>query len=134
MDYKSQAKPGRLDKIDYLQDPYHEGYKIQMDFYAYLLLGMGFKLDATSYFLVCNAKRDDEVFDKTLNFDEYLVPYFWNINWIESKLEEMISVMNSTDIPKSNLSCKNCAYSEQYAKTIYKEINLDKSEIQGSLF
>ena len=105
-----------------------------MDFYAYLLLGMGFKLDSTSYFLVCNAKRDDEGFDKTLNFDEYLVPYFWNINWIENKLEEMINVMNSTDIPKSNLSCKNCAYSEQYAKTIYKEINLDKSEIQGSLF
>ena len=134
VDYKSQAKLGRLDKINYLQDPYHEGYKIQMDFYAYLLLGMGFKLDATSYFLVCNAKRDDEVFDKTLNFDEYLVPYFWNINWIENKLEEMINVMNSTEIPKSNLSCKNCAYSEQYAKTIYREINLDKSEIQGSLF
>ena len=134
VDYKSQAKLGRLDKINYLKDPYHEGYKIQMDFYAYLLLGMGFKLDATSYFLVCNAKRDDEVFDKTLNFDEYLVPYFWNINWIENKLEEMINVMNSTEIPKSNLSCKNCAYSEQYAKTIYREINLDKSEIQGSLF
>jgi len=46
----------------------------------------------------------------------------------------MINIMNSPDIPKSNLSCKNCAYSEQYAKTIYKEINLDKSEIQGSLF
>ena len=105
-----------------------------MDFYAYLLLGMGFKLDATSYFLVCNAKRDDEVFDKTLNFDEYLVPYFWNIKWIEKKLEEMINVMNSAEIPKSNLSCKNCAYSEQYAKTIYKEINLDKIDIQGSLF
>ena len=134
VDYKSQAKLGRLDKINYLKDPYHEGYKIQMDFYAYLLLGMGFKLDATSYFLVCNAKRDDEVFDKTLNFDEYLVPYFWNINWIENKLEEMINVMNSTEIPKSNLSCKNCAYSEQYAKTIYREINHDKSEIQGSLF
>ena len=134
VDYKSQAKLGRLDKINYLKDPYHEGYKIQMDFYAYLLLGMGFKLDATSYFLVCNAKRDDEVFDKTLNFDEYLVPYFWNINWIENKLEEMINVMNSTEIPKSNLSCKNCAYSEQYAKTIYREISLDKSPIQGSLF
>ena len=69
-----------------------------------------------------------------MNFDEYLVPYFWNINWIENKLEEMINVMNSSEIPKSNSSCKNCAYSEQYAKTIYAGVNLDKSEIQGSLF
>ena len=134
VDYKSQAKLGRLDKINYLQDPYHEGYKIQMDFYAYLLLGMGFELDPTSYFLVCNAKRDDDSFDKTLNFDEYLVPYLWNVDWLENKIEEMLNVMNSQEIPESNVSCKNCAYSEQYAKTIYTEINSDKREIQGNLF
>ena len=134
VDYKSQAKHGRLDKINYLQDPYHEGYKIQMDFYAYLILGMGFELDATSYFLVCNAKRDDEGFEKTLNFDEYLVPYLWNIDWIENKLEEMVNVMNSEEIPKSNSSCKNCAYAEQYAKNLYPQINFDDNEIQGNLF
>ena len=134
VDYKSQAKYGRVDKIEYLEDPYHEGYKIQMDFYAYLLLGMGFKLDATSYFLVCNAKRDDEGFEKSLNFDEYLVPYLWNVDWIESKLEEMIKVMNSYEIPQSNLSCKNCAYADQYAKILHSKINSDKSEIQGNLF
>tara|TARA_B100000900_G_scaffold408838_1_gene423749 strand:+ start:51 stop:911 length:861 start_codon:yes stop_codon:yes gene_type:complete len=134
VDYKSQAKLGRVDKINYLEDPYHDGYKIQMDFYAYLLLGMGFKLDSMSYFLVCNAKRDDDRFDKTLNFDEYLIPYRWNIDWIEKKLEEMIHIMNSFDVPPSNLSCKNCAYSEQYAKTIYKEINSDNNDIQGTLF
>ena len=105
-----------------------------MDFYAYLLLGMGFELDSTSYFLVCNAKRDDDSFDKTLNFDEYLVPYLWNVDWLENKIEEMLNVMNSQEIPESNVSCKNCAYSEQYAKTIYTEINSDKREIQGNLF
>ena len=134
VDYKSQAKLGRVDKINYLEDPYHDGYKIQMDFYAYLLLGMGFKLDSMSYFLVCNAKRDDDRFDKTLNFDEYLIPYRWNIDWIEKKIEEMIHVMNSFDVPPSNQSCKNCAYSEQYAKTIYKEINSDNNDMQGTLF
>ena len=35
VDYKSQAKNERLEKKDYLEDPYHEGYKIQMDFYAF---------------------------------------------------------------------------------------------------
>ena len=36
VDYKSQAKRGGVDAKEYLADPYHEGYKIQMDFYGYL--------------------------------------------------------------------------------------------------
>ena len=60
VDYKSQAKNGRVDKKDYLEDPFHETYKIQMDFYAYLLSGMGFSVHPISYFLVCNAKRDED--------------------------------------------------------------------------
>ena len=134
VDYKSQAKLGRLDKQDYLDDPYHEAYKIQMDFYAYLLFGMGFDVHQTSYFLVCNAKRDEQQFNKRMNFDEYLVPYKWNIDWIENKIDEMVNLMNNSQMPESNLSCKNCAYSEQYAKLICNEMNEDNVEIQGSLF
>ena len=134
VDYKSQAKLGRVDKQDYLEDPYHEAYKIQMDFYAYLLSGMGFDVHQTSYFLVCNAKRDDLEFQKRMNFDEYLVPYTWNIDWIENKIDEMVSLMNSRQVPEQNFSCKNCAYSEQYAKIISNDFKEDKVEIQGSLF
>ena len=134
VDYKSQAKLGRVDKQDYLEDPYHEAYKIQMDFYAYLLSGMGFDVHQTSYFLVCNAKRDDQEFKKRMNFDEYLVPYNWNIDWIDNKIDEMVNVMNDKQVPEQNLSCKNCAYSEQYAKIISNDFKEDKVEIQGSLF
>ena len=134
VDYKSQAKLGRVDKQDYLKDPYHKAYKIQMDFYAYLLSGMGFDVHQTSYFLVCNAKRDDQEFKKRMNFDEYLVPYNWNIDWIDNKIDEMINVMNCKQVPEQNLSCKNCAYSEQYAKVINNDFKEDKVEIQGSLF
>ena len=134
VDYKSQAKLGRVDKQDYLEDPYHEAYKIQMDFYAYLLSGMGFDVHQTSYFLVCNAKRDDQEFKKRMNFDEYLVPYNWNIDWIDNKIDEMINLMNCKQVPEQNLSCKNCAYSEQYAKVINNDFKEDKVEIQGSLF
>ena len=134
VDYKSQAKLGRVDKQDYLEDPYHEAYKIQMDFYAYLLSGMGFDVHQTSYFLVCNAKRDDQEFKKRMNFDEYLVPYNWNIDWIDNKIDEMVNVMNDKQVPEQNLSCKNCAYSEQYAKVINNDFKEDKVEIQGSLF
>ena len=134
VDYKSQAKLGRLDKQDYLEDPYHQGYKIQMDFYAYLLIGMGFDVHQTSYFLVCNAKRDQQEFKKRMNFDEYLVPYNWNIDWIENKVDEMVDLMNSCQLPSQNLSCKNCAYSEQYAKVISNKFKGDSEGIQGSLF
>ncbi len=129
VDYKSQAKYGKVDKLDYLEDPYHESYKIQMDFYAYLLSGMGFDIHKTSYFLVCNARRDEKNFNKTMKFDEYIIPYNWRINWIENRLDEMIELINQNEIPKPNSSCKNCAYCEQYANTIF-----GAKEVQSNLF
>ena len=129
VDYKSQAKYGKVDKLDYLEDPYHESYKIQMDFYAYLLSGMGFDIHKTSYFLVCNARRDKKNFNKTMKFDEYIIPYNWRIDWIENRLDEMIELINQNEIPKPNSSCKNCAYCEQYANTIF-----GAKEVQSNLF
>ena len=134
VDYKSQAKFGNLDKVDYLEDPYHHNYKIQIDFYAYILQNMGFDINKKAYFLVCNAKRDSNEFNKKMAFDEYLVPYNWDANWIEKEIDKMIQVLNNNNIPESNSSCKNCAYSEQYAKTIYKELDNKNEELQGSLF
>ena len=133
VDYKSQAKNGRLDKKDYLNDPFHDAYKIQMDFYAYLLSGMGFCIQPTSYFLVCNAKRDEDEFNKTMRFDEYLVPYQWRTDWIESQLDAMVKVMNQNKIPASNKSCKNCAYADQYSKIIFSENSIQKEITQGTL-
>ena len=134
VDYKSQAKNGRVDKTDYLDDPYHDGYKVQMDFYAYLLSGMGFDVHQTAYFLVCNAKRNDDGFYKTMNFDEYLIPYKWEIKWIEKTVDNMITLMNQHQIPEPNESCKNCAYSDQYSRAVHpKGIDPDDN-CQGSLF
>tara|TARA_Y100000589_G_C26838727_1_gene501078 strand:- start:99 stop:353 length:255 start_codon:yes stop_codon:yes gene_type:complete len=76
---------------------------------------MGFKVDEISYFLVCNANIEEEEFNKKINFDEFLIPYKWNVDWIEDELEKMLELMNSKQIPKANKACKNCAYAEQYA-------------------
>ena len=134
VDYKSQAKNGLVSKQEYLDDPYHEGYKLQMNFYAYLLKGMGFDVHPTSYFLVCNAKRDDDGFHKTMNFDEYLIPYNWTTDGLEDQLDEMVALMNQHEIPKPNECCKNCAYAEQYAKAIHQVQNPGGQSIQRSLF
>tara|TARA_B100000475_G_scaffold473_1_gene476 strand:+ start:367 stop:576 length:210 start_codon:yes stop_codon:yes gene_type:complete len=69
-----------------------------------------------------------------MNFDEYLVPYEWNADWIENKIDAMVSLMNIDQIPEQNLSCKNCSYSEQYAKLVCNSVKANSEEIQGNLF
>ena len=115
VDYKSQAKKGLVTKDDYLEDPYHASYKIQMDFYAYLLINMGFSVNENAYFLVCNARREKKSFSKIMLFDEYIIPYQWNVDWLEYEIENMVKIMNNNVIPDPNISCKNCAYSDKYS-------------------
>ena len=115
VDYKSQSNPKGVNAGDYWKDPFHMGYKIQMDFYVYLLIKMGFQVKNTSYFLVCNADRHKEGFYGQMFFEEHLIPYNWNIDWIEERIDQMISLMNQDVIPSPNKSCNNCAYSTQYS-------------------
>ena len=121
VDYKSQANSIPVTPEYYLSSVYHEGYKIQMDFYAYLLLEMGFTVSEKSYFLVCNADREANGFNGQMNFSETLIPYQWSSEWIPEKVEGMITLMNQHQVPDPNPSCKNCAYAEQRA-----ELNLKK--------
>ena len=112
-DYKSQANTKELEPNSYLSDPYKEGYKVQMDFYAYLLQQMGFEVEGTAYFLVCNADRMADGFYGEMKFQEVLIPYQWNSDWIHGKVTEMIELMNGSVTPDANPSCKNCAYAHQ---------------------
>ena len=114
-DYKSQANTKELEPNSYLSDPYKEGYKVQMDFYAYLLQQMGFEVEGTAYFLVCNADRTADGFYGEMQFQEVLIPYQWNSDWIHDKVIEMITLLNNNNSPDANQSCKNCAYAQQRA-------------------
>jgi len=60
-------------------------------------------------------------------FEETLVPYKWNSDWIEGQVLEMISLLNSQKIPKSNSSCENCAYAHQRTINETKVVD-DESE------
>ena len=112
-DYKSQANFKPLDPDSYLSDVYHEGYKVQMDFYAFLLKEMGFSVGSTAYFLVCNADGAAEGFFGKMSFSETLIPYEWDTSWIPEQVQMMVNTTNSTSIPNSHPSCKNCAYASQ---------------------
>jgi hypothetical protein len=112
-DYKSQANNKELEPESYLSDVYKEGYKVQMDFYAFLLQQMEFEVEDTAYFLVCNANRQADGFNGKMKFKEVLIPYKWNLDWISEKVAEMIYLLNSHNAPEANPSCKNCAYVRQ---------------------
>ena len=114
-DYKSQANTKSLDAETYLSDAYKDGYKVQMDFYAYLLQQMDFEVEDTAYFLVCNANREADGFNGAMKFQEVIIPYQWNSDWIHGRIIAMIDLMNGNCTPDSNLSCKNCAYARQRA-------------------
>ncbi len=113
VDYKSQANSHQVNTEDYLSNVFHQGYKVQMDFYSYLLTEMGFEVSPTSYFYVCNADRTADSFNSKMNFYETLVPYEWDSSWIEEKVIEMIDLLNSEELPEINSSCENCAYAHQ---------------------
>lgn len=113
VDYKSQATDRAVDASRYLAGWYRQSYKIQLEFYAYLLLNMGYNVSPLGYFYVCNADRKCEGFEGKLSFSETLVPYEWNCEWIEEKVWGMIAVLDSHNLPDSNPSCENCAYAVQ---------------------
>ena len=77
VDYKSQASLKKVTTEGYLQGIYHQGYKIQLDFYAYLLQEMGFQVLDTSYFYVCNGEKNYENFRNILFYlsDNYELNY-----------------------------------------------------------
>ena len=113
VDYKSQANNRPVETESYLASPYHEGYKIQMDFYNYLLNLMGFPVGDTSYFLVVNANRGASGFHGVMEFEETIVPYQHDISWLDEQVQNMMDCMNSDKLPESHLSCENCAYARQ---------------------
>jgi hypothetical protein len=125
-DYKSQHKKQGVSQDTYFNEPYKEGYQWQLDYYAYILRGMGYKVSSDAYFYICNAKEVDEGFHGKMLFDEVLIYYKIKTNYLESKIQKMIDTMNSENIPDSHESCENCAYARQRSV-------IDKMEVKKNV-
>ena len=113
IDYKSQANSNPVETESYLAAVHHQGYKIQLDFYAYLLHNMGYKVAPYGYFYVCNADKSASAFNGQLLFEETLVPYKLNFEWVDSQIVALLKLLKSEEMPDSNPSCENCAYARQ---------------------
>ena len=112
-DYKSQHKKDGVSQETYFDDPYKDSYKRQLDYYAYLLNGMGYKVSSDAYLYICNAKEIDEGFHGKMLFDEVLIHYKIKTDYLETEIQKMINTMNAENIPNSHESCENCAYARQ---------------------
>jgi hypothetical protein len=110
VDYKAQSKTKEKKIKDYLKDPYHEGYKRQLDFYRYLFEKNGFKVQTTGYFLVYNATLERDSFDNELEFTFDLIPYETDSSYIEKEVKKMKKLMDSDQIPPLNKFCQECNY------------------------
>ena len=39
--------------------------------------------------------------------------FYWDSSWIPAKLEELLNVVNSDELPNANISCEQCAYARE---------------------
>ena len=80
---------------------------------------MGFEVSSKTFFVVCNAKKNLDKFDFSMQFDVKLIEYEVDISWVEEKIIEMKRVLDSETLPNPNPCCMNCAYTFVFNQ-IYK--------------
>ncbi len=106
VDYKSTS-------TDYpitLDSKFKEGYKKQIEVYQWIFKRLGFNVSKTGYFLFANAIKDKEGFNYKLEFENSIIPYVANDEWIEPIIFEIKKCLESDKIPASNKNCQYCAY------------------------
>ena len=115
VDYKSQASNEDVSQDTYFQKWHHDGYKTQLNFYAYIMKNMKLEFDISedSYLYVVNGLEFEKGFMGQIQFSETLIHHKIKTDYLEDKIQKMIDTMNSTKIPEGHESCKNCAYARQ---------------------
>ena len=109
-DYKATAKRnGVPDNI--LETEFYTGYKIQLDFYAWLFKKNDFDISADSYFLFFNGSYDKKDFKNVMDFDPKFIYYKNDTSWIDKEVSNMKSLLDSKNIPDYTAGCKFCDYS-----------------------
>ena len=106
VDYKATSKAGEIN----LDADWQISYKRQMEIYQWLFRQNGFQVSPTGYFVYCNGKKDVPEFGECLKFEISVIPYLGNDTWVEQKLLEIHSTLNTEKPPESNPSCSLCSY------------------------
>ena len=115
VDYKATSNK---ESIYELNNTWHNAYRRQMDIYQWLLIQNENAVSEVSYFLYCNAKKEDIDFNNNLNFEMTLIPYKADPSWIENKIYDIKNCLDSSNIPEASMKCDYCKYIQSYNSEI----------------
>ena len=127
VDYKSTAvsRFERRDEVN-LDGFYKQGYKRQMDMYAWIGKQKGLPISDIAYFLYVDGQSCDgtgKPYDgmfldqgsPQLKFQPTLIPYEANDSWVESTLIDIKELLESESQPQHSEGCEFGAYLDQVA-------------------
>ena len=75
-----------------------------------------YEISSDSYLYVVNGLDVEEGFNAKIKFSETLIHHEIKTDYLDDEIQNMIDVINSTNVPQGNKSCKNCAYARQRSK------------------
>lgn len=107
VDYKATSKK---EKIIELNVGWQNGYKRQMEIYQWLFRKNGYSVANQGYFVYCNGKKENAMFNNKLEFDVTLIPYIGNDVWVEKIIFAAHRCLNQNIPPLSNRQCDYCNY------------------------
>ena len=108
VDYKSTSTTKEIDLND--GTPWKAGYKRQMEIYQWLLRQSGFTVSNTGYFVYVNADTSQDAFDAKLVFDEQLIAYEGNDDWVEEAIQSAHGCLMDNQRPDYTEDCEWCSY------------------------
>ena len=118
-------------KSSFPKGGFHDSYKTQLNFYAYLMKGMKledeikYEISPDGYLYVVNGLDVKEGFNAKIKFSETLIHHEIKTDYLDNEIQNMIDTINSDKIPDYRIdkSCKNCAYARRRS-------SIDKMEVE----
>ena len=81
-----------------------------MEVYLCIFKNMGFDMATKGYFLFANATKNRPGFHGKLEFENSIIEYDGNINWVEPAIIGIKDCLESEEIPKAGKDCQYCSY------------------------
>lgn len=116
VDYKSTSTDYPIS----LDSKYKEGYKRQMEVYQWIFRRLAFNVSSIGYFVFANASKNRPGFGGKLEFENSILEYQGNTDWIEPTIIDIKKCLISDQIPDSSKGCQYCKYRKLIASQSLK--------------
>ena len=108
VDYKATGRQQAVTELG--EGGLYDGYRRQMEIYQWLLRKNSFEVSNTGYWVYVTATQKQESFDNLLHFEANLISYQGSDNWVDGKLVEIFSALNTDTSPESSDECEYCKF------------------------